>query len=118
MSNKQLIYLGIGLVYALFAACSKNQAEEAKPTEPVRPVEKVSYTNFVGALFEAKCAFCHAPGKGQASLWTFNGYSSVVDNANAIKQMVLVTKAMPKGGSLSATELSSLQSWFDQGMLQ
>lgn len=118
MSRKQQIYLVIGLVYALFAACSKNQADEPTPTEPVKPVQKVTYTNFVGALFEAKCAFCHAPGKAQASLWTFSGYSSVVSNAEAIKQMVLVTKAMPKGGSLSAAELTSLQGWYDQGMLQ
>jgi hypothetical protein len=118
MSNKQKIYLAIGFAYALFTACSKNQADEATPTDPVKPVEKVSYTNFAGALLQTKCAFCHAPGQAQASLWTLSGYSSVVNNADRIKQLVLVTKTMPKGGSLSAAELASLQNWFDEGMLQ
>jgi hypothetical protein len=118
MSNKQRIYLTIGLFYAVFAACSKNQADTGTPTEPTEPATKVTYANFVGPLFQTKCAFCHAPGQPQAGFWTFNGYSTVISNADQIRELVLVTKAMPKNGSLSAAELKSLQDWYDQGKLE
>ena len=118
MSNKPRIFLAIGLCYLLFAACSKNQADEPAPTEPNKPATKVTYSNFVGGLFQTKCAFCHAPGQPQASFWTFNGYSSVISNADLIKQLVLVSKVMPQSGSLSAAELKSLQDWYDQGKLE
>jgi hypothetical protein len=118
MSNKKRIYLAIGLSYLFFAACSKNQADTGTPVEPPKPTAQVTYTNFVGSLLESKCAFCHAPGKAQASLWTFNGYPSVIANADLIHTMVLVTKQMPKTGSLTAAELKSFQDWYDQGKLQ
>ncbi|MDB5021145.1 MAG: hypothetical protein JWQ28_2272 [Pedobacter sp.] len=110
--------MAIGLCYLFFAACSKNQADTGTPVEPPTPSTKVTYTNTVGALLDTKCGFCHAPGKAQASFWTFNGYSSVIDRADQIHELVLVTKVMPKSGSLSATELKSLQDWYDQGKLQ
>lgn len=118
MSNKQRIYLAIGISYLFFAACSKNQSETGTPVEPPNPSAKVTYTNFVGPLIQTKCAFCHAPGQPQAPFWTFTGYTSVVSNADLIKELVLVTKTMPKSGSLSAAELKSLQDWYDQGKLQ
>lgn len=118
MSNKQRIYLALCLLYLFFAACSKNQADEPTPSEPNKPAAEVTYTNFVGPLFQSKCAFCHAPGEPQASFWTFNGYSAVLANADLIHQLVIVNKVMPETGSLSAAELKSLQDWYDQGKLQ
>jgi len=110
--------MAIGLCYLFFAACSKNQADEPTPAEPNKPTTKVTYSNFVGGLFQTKCASCHAPGQPQASFWTFNGYASVNGNADQIKQLVLVSKTMPQGGSLSAAELKSLQDWYDQGKVE
>jgi hypothetical protein len=120
MSNKKRIYLAIGLCYLLFAACSKNQADTGTPDPvvPPKPTAQVTYTNFVGPLLQSKCASCHAAGQPQASFWTFSGYGSVIANADLIHELVLVTKAMPQTGSLSAAELKSLQDWYDQGKLQ
>lgn len=118
MSHKHRIYLAIGLSYLFFAACSKNQADTGIPVVPPKPATQVTYANFVGTLIQNKCASCHAPGQPQASFWTFTGYSSVVANADLIKELVLVSKTMPKSGSLSAAELKSLQDWYDQGKLQ
>jgi hypothetical protein len=119
MSNKHRIYLAIGLCYLFFSACSKNQADTGTPVvEPPKTTEKVTYTNFVGSLLQAKCSSCHAPGQPQASFWTFNGYASVIANADQIHQLVIVTKDMPRSGSLSAAELKSLQTWYDQGKLE
>jgi hypothetical protein len=118
MSSNHRVFLAIGLFYLLIAACSKNQAEEGTPEQPPAPTEKVTYDNFVAALFETKCSFCHGPGKAQAGIWTFNGYPSVFGNAERIRQVTLVSKIMPLNGSLSAAELKSLQDWYDQGRLE
>lgn len=107
------VYLAVMLIYLLMFSCSKRQAAEMKPE---KPTSTVTYTNFTQALFQTKCAGCHAPGRGAAAIWTFNGLSSVTSSQTRIKQAVLVNKSMPRGGSLSAAELKSLQEWFDNNM--
>lgn len=120
MSKLKIVSAGLALSYLLIAGCTKKQAEELAPTPPAgsgNPVA-VTYTAVIGPLFQSRCASCHAPGKPQAGIFTLNGYSSVVSNADRIKQQVLVLKAMPLGGSLSTSELRSVQAFFDQGMPQ
>jgi hypothetical protein len=115
MTKLQTAALCIALVYGLLAACSKKQAEEAAPTPPDLPGTTVTYTAVIGPLFEARCAGCHAAGRQAAARWTFNGFSTVTANAARIRNVVLVTKSMPVGAPLSATELKAVQDWFDQG---
>lgn len=109
----------IAFIYLLLACCSKKQAEEVKPDLPPAetPGTTISYASFVQPLLQSKCAGCHAPGRSAAAFWTFNGYTSVNANADRIKNAVLVKKTMPPGGVITAAELQSLQTWFDQGTL-
>jgi mono/diheme cytochrome c family protein len=119
MTKHYRIYLALAIIYTLLASCSKKQAEEMKPTPsgPGNPeTEKVTYTNFTGALFQTRCSGCHAPGRSAAAVFTLNGYASVTANAERIREAVIVTRRMPPGGSLSATELDSLSKWFADGM--
>lgn len=111
-------YLTLTVIYLLLFSCSKRQAAEMKPTPvpPDKPGSTVTYTNFAQALFQTKCAGCHGVGRGAAAIWTFNGLASVSSNQTRIRQSVLVSKSMPKGGTLSAAELKSLQEWFDNNM--
>jgi len=118
MIRQKTLSVGIALTYLLLAACTKKQAEEFTPAAPGDPGAAVSYTTVIGPLLETKCGFCHNPGRPGTVEWTFTGYNSVVANGNRIKDAVLVTKIMPLQGSLSAAELQSLKSWFDQGMPQ
>lgn len=120
VTNKHFrIYLVIALIYLILASCTNNQAEEVEP-EPVLPetpgATAVTYNNFVQGLMQTRCAGCHAPGAMAAGAFTFNGHASVTSNAARIRQAVLVSKTMPKGGSLSPAELESLAKWFDNGM--
>lgn len=108
------IYLAIAIIYLLLASCSKKQADEIVPDPPAP--QKVTYNNFAQALFQNRCAGCHGPGGQGAAAFTFNGYASVVANAERIRQAVIVTKRMPANGSLSAAELQSLSKWFEDGM--
>lgn len=120
MSKNRIILIGVTSIYLLLAACSKKQAEEVTPAGALPVGTKITYTNFVQALFQTKCAFCHAPGTNTVatSAWTYTGYSSITSIAAEIKQAVLVNKTMPLTGSLSSTELQSLQAWYDQGTPQ
>jgi len=119
--NKFFILAMLTIIYLFMASCSKRQAEEIKPEEvtiPVTPETKITYTNFTQGLFQTRCAGCHAPGQSASGSWTFNGYASILSISGTIKQVVLVSKSMPRGGSLTAAELSSLQTWFDSGLPQ
>jgi uncharacterized membrane protein len=116
---KTLFFLGC--TYLFLFSCSKKQAEElqpASPSEPEKPGTEVTYANFVQPLFQTKCGGCHGVGKSSASVWTFNGLSSISSNAGRIKDAVITRKIMPLGGSLTAIELQSLNDWFDKGMPQ
>lgn len=104
------------MVIVVLASCSKKQADEAVPETPSTTVtvENVSYANFAKGLFETKCAGCHANGAQASGRWTFSGFSSVRDNSARINNVVLVTKSMPRGGSLTEQELVLLKAWFDR----
>ncbi|MGY4385004.1 putative membrane protein [Pedobacter sp. UYP24] len=119
MKKHQIVYLTLIIAYMMMASCTKKQSQEIKPDVPVvpiTPVIKITYANFAESLFQSKCSSCHASGKSDAGFFTLNGYASIKANAERIKQAVLVSKRMPKAGSLSATELQSLSTWFDNGM--
>lgn len=121
--NKIFILALLTIIYLFMASCSKRQAEEMNPEgvivpPPDTPEAKITYTNFTQGLFQTKCAGCHAPGQSASGSWTFNGYASIVSLSGTIKQVVLVSKSMPRGGSLTPTELGSLQTWFDNGLPQ
>ncbi len=116
MITQKLLPVGIALIYLLTAACTKKQAEEFKPETPGNPETQVSYAATVAPIFAAKCSGCHANGGRGTTAWLFTGYNSVKDNADRIRNAVVVTRSMPMGGSLSAAELQSVRDWFDQGM--
>lgn len=116
--RKLIIIAVVSMFYLIMASCSKRQAEEIQPDIPVPgpPVSTVSYATFVAPLLQSRCAGCHGAGRSAAGIWTFNGHASVVSSAARIRSSVLVNKTMPRGGTLSAAELTSLQTWFDNGL--
>lgn len=118
-NNQTFIYIALVLVYVLLSiSCSKRQADEIVP-DPVNPgggTSTVTYTNFTQALIQTKCAGCHGVGRSAASIWTFNGLASITSNETRIRRVVLETRTMPIGGSLTAAELASLREWFDNKM--
>lgn len=117
--KKQNVIFSLAAITALLFACSKRQAEELKPTTPTGPTAvttaNVTYSNFAGALFQTKCNSCHGPSGALKSVWAFNGIASI-KNDSRVANSVLVTKTMPKGGSLTTSERELLQAWFDKGM--
>lgn len=117
--NQRFIYVALVIVYILMgSSCSKRQADETvpQPTTSGGGTSTVTYTNFTQALIQTKCSGCHAAGRSASSIWTFNGLASITSNETRIRRVVLETKSMPIGGSLTAAELTSLKEWFDNKM--
>ncbi|MBB6239078.1 mono/diheme cytochrome c family protein [Pedobacter sp. AK013] len=120
MKKQNSIFL-LAAITALLFACTKKQAEELKPETPTpngpTPVTtaNVTYSNFAGALFQTKCNSCHGPNGGVKVVWALNGLASIKNDAR-VANSVLVTKTMPKGGSLTVSERELLQAWVDKGM--
>lgn len=117
--NKIIALVILAMFYLIIASCSKRQAGEIKPEPPATgtpPAAAVSYAAFVQPLFQSRCSGCHAAGRSAAGAWTFNGHASILSTASSLRQVVLISKTMPRGGTLSVTELSSLQAWFDNGL--
>jgi hypothetical protein len=48
-------------------------------------------------------------------VWALNGLASIKNDAR-VANSVLVTKTMPRGGSLTTSERELLQAWVDKGM--
>ncbi|MFW0718550.1 c-type cytochrome [Pedobacter sp. N23S346] len=119
-TNQRFIYIALVLFYVLLSiSCSKRQADEIVPQTPVTPgvgTSTVTYTNFTEALIQTKCAGCHTAGRSAAAIWTFNGIASITSNEARIRRVVLETRSMPIGNSLTAAELTSLREWFDNNM--
>lgn len=115
MKKQNSIFLLAALTALLFA-CSKKQAEEIKPEGlSVVTAANVTYSNFAGALFQTKCSSCHGPNGPMKGVWALNGLASIKNDAR-VANAVLVTKTMPKVGSLTANERELLQAWVDKGM--
>jgi mono/diheme cytochrome c family protein len=120
MKKQNSIFL-LAAITAMLFACSKKQAEELKPETPTpngpTPVTtaNVTYTNFAGALFQTKCNSCHGPNGGMKGVWALNGLASIKNDAR-VANSVLVTKTMPRGGSITTSERELLQAWVDKGM--
>ena len=118
MKKQNSIFL-LAAITALLFACSKRQAEELKPAIPTGPTAvttaNVTYNNFASALFQTKCNSCHGPNGGLKGVWALNGLASIKNDAR-VANAVLVTKTMPQGGSLTASERELLQAWVDKGM--
>lgn len=110
-----LCILLVAILYLV--SCSKNQAEEPKPDNPtpiVVSTENVSYNNYVKGIFEVKCNSCHAKGASASGAWTFSDYTSVRSNASRLENVLLVTRTMPMGSTLSSKERELLDAWFNK----
>lgn len=103
------IFLGFSL---MIISCSKDQAE---PKKEDPKVDKVTYDNFVGALFQSKCTACHGVSGPNIANWAFTGYQSAKDNETKLRNVLLVAQSMPQGGSITASEKEKLKNWFDNG---
>lgn len=93
------IALGIG-------SCTKK--------EPVVPFTHATMKPW----FDTYCLSCHGSGKSDADAWEYNSNdfnNCIKKYIGDIKKEVVDKKSMPKGNSLSASELQVFIDWYNAG---
>lgn len=66
-------------------------------------------------IIQSKCAYSGCHDAGAAGEVSLTSYNLVLRNASRIRTAAVVTKIMPKTGSITATELAQLKCWLDSG---
>lgn len=119
---KRLIKNALWLAFATtcLMGCGKDDPTPEPPpgNEDGVTAENVTYTNFVGGLFQTRCSSCHTGSGPGTAKWVFSGYASVQDNLARINDVVVVRKIMPQGGSLPNNQLELLKAWIEKGAPQ
>jgi len=103
----KLYLLSIGIA-GLLGSCQKNASSE-----------KIAFTNAsVKPIFEAKCASCHSASGSNSGVWLYDASdynSSIKSPISKLYRSVYTDKSMPRGTSLSASELQAFKTWYDAG---
>lgn len=66
-------------------------------------------------IIQSKCAYSGCHDAGAAGGLNLTSYNLIFQNASRIRTAVVVTKTMPKSGSITPAELARLKCWLDSG---
>lgn len=69
----------------------------------------------VSPIIQSKCAYSGCHDAGAAGGIALTNYNQVFQNAARIRSSVIVSKTMPKSGSISPAEIAKLKCWLDSG---
>lgn len=112
------IFVG-AVVLSLFFACGKNPEVTPPPPGPPPPGNcsgpAKSFAADVNPIIQNNCTSsgCHGAGSGNGPgpLLTFDQ----IKNAASMIKTSVVNKTMPRGGSLSSTQIQTISCWVDNG---
>ena len=113
--KKSTIVLLTLLALISFASCYYDKEELLYPASS-NCEQNAKFAANVNPIIQSKCAMspdCHASGSTNYA-GPLTNYNLIHNLAPAIKTQVL-TGAMPKTGSLTATELQTIVCWIDAG---
>lgn len=113
---RKLIYLLILSSAAILAACDSRTYEEISDNTPI--ILPVSYTADVKPIVDNNCTGCHSAG----SFKPLVTYDQVKNNIDGILDRIQRPNGdpgkMPKGGSLSATQINIFIKWKADGLTE
>jgi uncharacterized membrane protein len=98
--------------------CLKDHAAEVKTVViPTAGADTITYSRQIKPIIDNNCAMSSCHATGCAPRVPLTTYSEVCAQATAVQNHVFVIQDMPPGG-MSATELSLLQAWLNNGKKQ
>lgn len=112
-----ILFLNLRNVFVLFilavfsTACVSNVEEQQE--ELINTDAKVSYTNDVKPIMDARCLSCHGASGNFPEL---KNYTEVSTHAIIVKNEV-ASGRMPRGAALTAAQIKSIVDWVDEGAL-
>jgi mono/diheme cytochrome c family protein len=95
----------------LATSCISNVEEQQE--ELINADAKVSYTNDVKPIMDARCLSCHGAGGNFPEL---KNYTEVSTHAVSVKDEV-ASGRMPRGAALTAAQVKSIVDWVNEGAL-
>lgn len=89
-----------------------------KETETV-DCSTVTYSSKIKVIIDSKCATsgCHDASSVNGDFRSYAGLSPVLLNGK-FKNEVITKKTMPKGGTLSTTQIEEINCWLNAGALE
>ena len=100
----------LGIIALTIVACSKELVT------PVCDGSKPVYNTDIKSIIDATCLSvgCHNTNSKNGDWTTYNKLKPVLDNGS-FKNRIITKQDMPKGGSLSQSEINLMQCWIDNG---
>lgn len=113
---RKLTYLSIVSAVVMLVACESRTYEEISDNTPV--TVPVNYTQDVKPIVDNNCIGCHSAG----SFKPLVTYDQVKNNIDGILDRIQRPNGdplkMPKGGSLSATQINIFTKWKADGLTE
>lgn len=78
-------------------------------------LDEVSYAKVDELVFRPKCLRCHSSSNPSDGV-SLDSYANLKLFSKELQEVTLISKTMPKDGSLTETESSLLEKWFKAGM--
>lgn len=112
------VFLLFTLIITLVSCSSDVEDDSIDPIGEEKEEEQddcatITFTGNVKSIIDSNCIQCHGNGGTSPNLTTLN---SIKANANKVKSEV-VSRRMPRGGSLTQTEIDAIACWVDNGAL-
>jgi len=106
-----LLIIGCTVFIIFLNACGKEEACD---------LEEITYSNFIGNLFDSKCSNigCHVSGAAQGSLATYDDAVAFVSAGKILGALRHEDGfvAMPKNGDmLSECQIDKIEAWIEDG---
>ena len=117
MFNKiklRITFLALTII-VFFNSCISNVEEQLEETVNQDPTEDliVSYKEMVKPIIDGRCLSCHSTGGNFPEL---TSYVKISANAAVVKDAVF-SRRMPRGGTLTSSQIKSIVDWVDEGAL-
>lgn len=113
---KKLIYLIILSSATIIIACESRTYEEISENKPI--ILPVKYTEDIKPIMDNSCVSCHSAG----SFKPLATYDQVKNNIDGILDRIQRANGdqqkMPKGGSLSSTQINTFIKWKADGLTE
>ena len=103
------------IVSVFFVSCLTNVEEDVIDDGEVivDSCSEITFSQNIKPIIDAACIDCHAIGGNFPNL---TSYSAISSNANSVKAEV-VSRRMPKGISLTQSEIDAIVCWVESGAL-
>ncbi|MBL0316874.1 MAG: hypothetical protein IPP69_14355 [Flavobacteriales bacterium] len=102
----------ICLAMSILISCKKESSKKTPTCDGSHP----TYNSAIKSIINGNCnsSGCHNAGSSNGDFTSYSGLAPYLNNGS-FKREVLTNQTMPENGSLSQTQLNSIQCWVNDG---